>query len=210
MKSGLCINYTALKGGECTIHNQSMMAAALLVRTAEHTNDKDFLNLAQEAMKFSCTSQLPDGAWYYGEDPMFHWIDNFHTGYNLDSLKWYMDYTGDRSYESHLRQGFEYYISHFFEDNGRPKYYHNRAFPIDSQCASQAIETLANFTDYHDSALALAEKVALWTIDTMQDEKGFFYYRQYPGGIKAKTPMLHWAQATTYKALAVLYSKGLD
>jgi hypothetical protein len=38
----------------------------------------------------------------------------------------------------------------------------------------------------------------------MQDPDGHFYYRIYPGGIKAKTPMLHWAQATMYKALANL------
>ena len=41
----------------------------------------------------------------------------------------------------------------------------------------------------------------------MQDEKGFFYYRQYPLGLKAKTPMLHWAQATTYRALALLLNR---
>jgi len=50
-------------------------------------------------------------------------------------------------------------------------------------------------------------KVAQWTIDNMRDRKGYFYYRQYPAGIKAKTPMLHWAQATTYKALTLLLSK---
>jgi hypothetical protein len=40
----------------------------------------------------------------------------------------------------------------------------------------------------------------------MQDKDGHFYYRLYPL-IKAKTPMLHWAQATTYEALALLLSK---
>ena len=34
----------------------------------------------------------------------------------------------------------------------------------------------------------------------MQDPSGYFYYRQYPLGIKAKTPMLHWAQAVMYTA----------
>jgi rhamnogalacturonyl hydrolase YesR len=205
--SGLCINYTALNNGDCTIHNQSMNAAALLARTVKYTNNKDYVKLAQEAMKYSCTRQLPDGSWYYGENAMNHWIDNFHTGYNLDSLKCYIDNSGDRSYEENLRRGFEYYINHFFEENGRPKYYHNRAYPIDSQCISQAIETLANFSGYYPSALPLALKVTDWTIENMQDKKGYFYYRQYPGRIKAKTPMLHWAQATTYKALSLLLSK---
>jgi rhamnogalacturonyl hydrolase YesR len=135
---------------------------------------------------------------------MYHWIDNFHTGYNLDSLKCYLENTEDKTYEDNLRRGFEFYIRHFFEETGRPKYYHNRTYPVDSQCASQAIETLAKLSDYHTQALPLAIKVANWTIDHMQDKRGYFYYRQYPL-MKAKTPMLHWAQATTYKGLSLLY-----
>ena len=38
----------------------------------------------------------------------------------------------------------------------------------------------------------------------MQDSAGFFYYRQYPL-IKARTPMLHWGQATMFKGLAELF-----
>ncbi len=204
--SGCCLNYYPTEKEGSTIHNHSMMAAALLARTAKHTGAAEYVHLAKEAMKYSCTRQLPDGAWYYGEDPKYHWIDNFHTGYNLDSLRMYMGSTNDRSYEDHLRRGFRFFIENFIDENGRPKYYHNRAYPVDSQCISQAIETLANFADYDGSALELGQKVAKWTIENMQDREGYFYYRQYPL-IKAKTPMLHWAQATTYKALTLLMSK---
>ena len=106
-----------------------------------------------------------------------------------------------------LKSGLDFYKKNLFEDTGRPKYYHNRVYPVDSQCASQAIETLANFSKIDNSALPIAIKVANWTIDNMQDKDGYFYYRQYPLGIKARTPMLHWAQATTYKALSLLLSK---
>lgn len=203
--SGICIHYTALQGGDCTIHNQSMMAAAILARTAKHTSNQEYLALAHEAMKYSCTRQLPDGAWYYGEDPKYHWIDNFHTGYNLDSLKFYIESTGDKTYEDKLIRGVKFLKTNFFEKDGTPKYYHNRTYPIDSQCASQAIETLAGFSGHDEETFQLAVKVANWWSDHMQDKEGFFYYRQYPL-MKAKTPMLHWAQATMYKALTVLLS----
>jgi rhamnogalacturonyl hydrolase YesR len=183
-----------------------MMAAALLAKTAKHTGNKEYSHAAREVMKYSCTRQRSDGAWNYGEEPMFHWIDNFHTGYNLDSLKTYMESTNDGTYEDNLRRGFTFYKDNFIEENGRPKYYHNRAYPIDSQCISQAIETLANFAEYDQSSLQLALKVARWAIDNMQDKDGYFYYRRYPI-VKAKTPMLHWAQATTYKALVLLLTK---
>lgn len=203
--SGFCLGYHNLDR-DSTIHNSNMVGAAVLARTAKHTGNQEYLKVAKGAMIYSCTRQLPNGAWLYGEDPMNHWIDNFHTGYNLDALKCYLEYSGDNEYESILKKGLDFYKNNFFEQNGRPKYYHNRAFPIDSQCISQAIDTLSNFADVDEGSLKLAQKVANWTIQNMQDSDGFFYYRQYPLGIKAKAPMLHWAQSTTYKALISLLS----
>jgi hypothetical protein len=40
----------------------------------------------------------------------------------------------------------------------------------------------------------------------MQDTDGHFYYRLYPI-MKARTPMLHWAQATIFRGLAVLLAR---
>ena len=201
---GTCISYFADR--QSSVHNSNMLGAAILARAGTILSDNKYIDVASQAMKYSCSRQLPDGAWYYGEDPKYHWIDNFHSGYNLDSLKCYVESTNDKSYENNLRRGLEYFKKTFFEESGRPKYYHNRVYPVDSQCASQAIETLAKFSDYDAASLALGLKVSKWTIENMQDREGYFYYRQYPF-IKAKTPMLHWAQATTYKALTVLLSK---
>jgi hypothetical protein len=202
--SGACISYQADR--QSSIHNSNMLGASMLARTAKLTGDSKYLKIAAEAMLYSCSRQLPDGAWYYGEQDNNHWIDNFHTGYNLDSLKCYIDNTGDKSFDDNLRRGFKYFTSTFFEASGRPKYYHNRVYPVDSQCASQAIETLANFAEYDETSLPLGIKVAKWTIENMQDRDGHFYYRQYPL-MKAKAPMLHWAQATTYKGLTLLLCK---
>ena len=201
---GTCISYLAIK--QSSIHNSTMMGAAMLARTAKFTENTDFRQLASKAMEYSCARQLPNGAWYYGEAENQHWIDNFHTGYNLDSLKCFIESMGDRSYEQNLKKGFQFFIDTFFDPNGRPKYYHDRAYPIDIQCASQAITTLASFSDDHRSSLEMAKKVAGWTIENMQDPSGYFYYRVYPL-IKAKTPMLHWGQATMYKGLTLLLSQ---
>lgn len=203
--TGTCISYHALEQG--SIHNSNMLGAAMLARTARYTGHGEYLAVAKEAMKYSCSRQRPDGSWWYAEYPDHHWIDNFHTGYNLDSLKCYIEHSDDKTYLLQLKKGFQFFTENFFEPSGRPKYYHNRTYPVDSQCAAQAIETLASFSDRETGALELAVKVALWTIKNMQDPAGFFYYRQYPLLIKAKTPMLHWAQATTYRALALLLSK---
>ena len=183
-----------------------MAGGAILARTAKYTGNQEFLGVAQEAMRYSCTRQLPDGAWNYGEDPKYHWIDNFHTGYNLDALKCYIDHTGDRSYEEKMKKGFEFFKNNFIEPNGRPKYYHDKIYPIDSQCAAQTIETLANFSDNNEAALNLGLKVADWTLENMQDREGYFYFRKYPF-VTLKVPMIHWAQATTFRALSLLLLK---
>jgi rhamnogalacturonyl hydrolase YesR len=196
--SGACISYLAYM--QSSIHNSNMLGAAMIARTAKFTGNDEYFKVARDAMTYSCSRQLSNGAWYYGEDAKNQWIDNFHTGYNLDSLKCYRECSKDDEFDNNLELGFNYY------KKTRPKYYHNRTYPVDSQCASQAIETLAMFTDYDESSLELALKVANWTIDNMQHKDGYFYYRQYPF-IKAKTPMLHWAQATMYRGLTLLLSK---
>ena len=157
-------------------------------------------------MMYSCSRQNPDGSWFYGESPKYHWIDNFHTGYNLDSLKRYIYSTGDSDFNDNLSRGFAYFKNHFVEADGKPKYYHNQAYPIDIQCAAQAIDTLSFFSDEDSEALALAGKVADWTIDHMQARDGHFYYRDMGWRIN-KTPMFHWGQATMFKALAHLAAK---
>lgn len=201
---GSCISYLAHV--QSSIHNSNMLGAAMLARTAKHTGNKVFLEVARSAMEYSCTRQLADGGWWYAENPKYHWVDNFHSGYNLDTLKSYIDNTGDETYRDNLRRGLDYYKTHFFEKDGCPKYYRDRCYPIDSQCAGQAIETLATFSDKDPECLDLSIKVARWTIDNMQDPKGYFYYRIYPM-IKAKTPMFHWAQGTIYKGLSVLENR---
>ena len=201
---GDCISYMA--DVQSSIHNSNMLGATMLAQTARHTGNPEYLSVARSAMEYSCSRQLPDGSWWYGEDPKYHWIDNFHTGYNLDSLASYVKTSGDEQWRGHLKRGLEFFKANFFEADGCPKYYHNRKYPVDSQCAAQAIDTLALFADEDPACLDLSLKVARWTISNMQHSDGHFYYRQYPL-MKAKTPMLHWAQATTFKGLAMLHEK---
>lgn len=202
--SGSCLSYVMLK--QSSIHNSNMLGAALLGRVGSLTGESRFTEVARDAMLYSVSRQNPDGSWWYGEDPKYHWIDNFHTGYNLDSLKRYADATGDRSFDLPMQRGFDYLKANFFEACGRPKYYHNKTMPIDIQCAAQAIDTLAFFSEGDAQARELSVKVALWTIDHLQDPDGHFYYRDL-GWIVNRTPMLHWGQGTMAKALAHLLGK---
>ena len=170
--TGTCLSYVPF--AQSSIHNSNMLGAAMLASTWKHTQETELLDVARSAMQYSCSRQRDDGSWWYGEDPKYHWIDNFHTGYNLDSLKRYIDSTGDESFRDHFERGLSYFRDVFFEPDGKPRYYHDKTYPVDIQCAAQAIETLAFCSDTDSSCLRLSRKVAEWTIDNMQDRQGLF------------------------------------
>ena len=117
--SGTCLSYHNL--AQESIHNANMLGAAMLARTWKHTGDPELRDVAAEAMRYSCTRQLPDGSWWYGEEDKYHWIDSFHTGYNLDSLKHFIESTGDETYRAAMSRGLEYFMANFFLDDGCPK-----------------------------------------------------------------------------------------
>jgi hypothetical protein len=199
--TGSCLSYVAFK--QSSIHNSNAMGAAFLARLGASTGSLDARASSQEAMTYTCARQRADGGWYYAEQPKYHWIDNFHTGYNLCALKTYRDALKDRSFDKQLERGLQYFKTHFFEPDGRPRYFHDRTSPVDIQCAAQAIETLARLSAHDEGCLPLAVKVADWTVGNMQADDGHFFYRDL-GWMKVKTPMMHWGQATMVKALAVL------
>ena len=198
---GACLSYLADR--QISVHNANMLGASLLARVARQTANHEWLAVARSAMEYSCSRQRSDGSWWYAEEPKFHWIDNFHSGYNLDSLWYYIDATRDEDFRPHLTRGLGFFKRHFIEESGRPKYYHARTYPVDIQCAAQAIDTLSLLAGLDPDCVELATRVAAWTVRNMQDTSGHFYYRRYPF-VRARTPMLHWGQATMFKALAHL------
>jgi hypothetical protein len=203
-RQGLCLSYVAFH--QVSIHNSNMLGGALLARVGRAAARADFLALAREAMLYSCSRQNADGAWYYGESPKYHWIDNFHTGYNLDSLRRYQQGSGNSEFAPQLTLGFAYFRDTFFEPDGRPRYMHDRVMPTDIQCAAQSIDTLVYFSDLDPRALQLACRTAAWTILHMQSPHGHFYYRDL-GWKMIETPMFHWGQGTMFKALAHLFGR---
>lgn len=205
--TGSCLSYVAYR--QSSIHNSNVMGGAFLSRLSSFTQNKTLLRVARAAMRYTCERQRTDGSWHYAEEPKYHWIDSFHTGYNLSALKVYRDATKDESFDRCIETGLRFYKSHFFETDGCPKYFHDKLYPIDIQCAAQAIDTLASYGEYDSDCMELAKKVAIWTSDNMQGEDGHFYYRDV-GWKKVTTPMLHWGQGTMIKALSTLMSKFPD
>jgi hypothetical protein len=201
-QEGVCISY--IPGKDSRVHNANTLGASLLARTYSYARNPIYLELATKAMQYTACHQRSDSSWYYAEKGG-RWVDSFHTAYVLDCFKYYAEGTGDHGFDTKLMAGYEYWKKTFFLLDGTPKYYDYKTLPLDIQCSSQAIDTLVFFHDLDPENLALAAKIAQWTITNMQDASGYFYYRRYSSWLVNKTPTLHWGQATMLSALAGLY-----
>jgi hypothetical protein len=185
------------------IHNANLLGAALLARVAKHSGRKKFSDLALKVARWSASKQRADGSWPYGERPRQQWIDNFHTGYNLSGLRVLGECAGTSEFESRVRRGFAFYREHFFLDDGTPRYYHDKTYPIDVHCVAQSIITLIEFKHLDPDNLRLARSVYDWAMSRMHDERGFFYYRVLPW-CTIQTSYMRWSQAWMFLALATL------
>ena len=197
-KNGFLFSYSPLPGND-TVFNASLLGSKLLACCYHYTGDEELKRLAEASVKACCEAQSEDGSWVYGMLPVQSWIDSFHTGYNLDALITYEEMTGDITYHSNIEKGFEFYIKSFFEPDGCPKYYHDRKYPIDIHCPGQlfvTLERLHKFDEYH----ILAENVLNWTVEHMQDKKGYFYY-QLKQGMNSKIPYMRWSNAFMFNVL---------
>jgi hypothetical protein len=198
---GLLLRY--YPKADVLVHNSSMIGASLLARVNSIAANPHYREISEQTIQYTLHHQTEEGAWNYGVGKKWAWIDSFHTGYVLEALAIFIRCTGAKKYESALEKGYRYFIKTFFLQDGTPRYYAQKTLPIDIQCASQAIQTLVNLRNLHPDSVATALRVTNWTIENMQDDTGYFYYRKYPL-ITNKTPTLHWGQATMFAALALI------
>jgi len=189
------------------VHNANFLGAALLCRLYKLSGDKNFLELALKVVRYSASKQNENGSWDYGEGAAQRWVDNFHTGYNLCALRSIQQTTETSEFEVHIRRGFEFYKNHFFRENGAPKYFYNRTFPIDIHSVAQSIITLLTFRDLDENNVFIAHAVFNWAMNNMLNSNGHYYYQKLPH-YTIKIPYMRWSQAWMLLALSTLLEEG--
>ncbi len=205
-KNNFAFSYSPLD--KSVVFNASLLGSRLLSRVYSFTNEKELVEAAKRSVAYCCHYQRPDGSWGYGTLPFHQWVDNFHTGYNLECISDYMKFSGDNVYLNNVNQGFGYYINTFFTKEGIPKYYNNSIYPIDVHAPAQLVITLAKLNRFYEHKDIL-DKVLSWTIKNMQSDKGFFYY-QVNKYFSSKIPYMRWAQAWMFYALSTYLKPQSD
>jgi hypothetical protein len=203
--SGDCFSYTPLDHSR--VHNVNLLAAEFLARTFAKTGIDEYRVAAERAVRFTVEKQRRDGSWFYGEAESQAWIDSFHTGFVLVSLKNLIEYLGRASeWRAALDRGYQFYEKRFFLADGRPGYYHDRLYPHDVHSAAQGVITFVELTDLMPNAKSMASRVVRWAIKELQDPAGFFYFQKH-SLYTNKTPYIRWAQAWMLYALSLYLSR---
>lgn len=192
-----------LPGLQSRTHNANFLAAALLCRVGHLSGEERFFEPAMRVARYSASRQQDDGSWAYGEGAAQGWADNFHTGFNLCALRSISMDAGTTEFDIRIKKGLEFYRNHFFLEDGAPRYFHNRTYPIDIHSVAQSIITLLAFRDADGRNARLAENVFRWAMTHMWDDSGYFYYRVLPFG-RNKISYMRWSQAWMLLALSVL------
>lgn len=197
-RGGYTLSYSPLD--KTQVFNAGLLGAKTLALIYEHTNEEYLLDEAKKIVSYVCSKQNQDGSWAYGTLPFHQWIDNFHTGYNLECIYIYQKISGDISFQENIDIGLDYYLNNFFTEEGISKYYNDKTFPVDIHAPAQLLVTLAKM-DILEEHKRLAKKVIRWTINNMQSKQGYFYY-QKRRFLSSKIPYIRWAQSWMFYALS--------
>jgi len=190
-----CFSYSP--NDKQVVFNATMKGARLLAQAYHICKEKSLLDLAEKTVRFVVNHQKSDGSWSYSLGDARTWVDNFHTAYVLDCLDEYIKLSSNKNFEINFKKGIDFYVNNFFENDGKPKYFNNKTYPVDSTSAAQSIITLTMI-----GRKDLAEKVLLWFIYNMQSNKGYFYYQKHKF-YKNKISYIRWSN--TYILLALSY-----
>ncbi|HNW56136.1 MAG TPA: delta-aminolevulinic acid dehydratase [Bacteroidales bacterium] len=182
------------------VYNASLLGSRLLSRVYSFTHEEELISAAKKSVVFCCDNQQNDGSWTYGKYDFHSWIDNFHTGYNLECIAEYIKYSGETDFKSNLERGFEYYINNFFSEDGIPKYYNNSIYPIDIHIPAQLVITASRLNKFSECQVVI-QKVIYWTIANMQSKKGYFYFQKNKF-FTSKISYMRWAQAWMFYGLS--------
>jgi hypothetical protein len=193
-KERLCFSYTPID--RYFVHNANLLGASLLIRLYKYRPESVIRDTALKALRYTMECQRADGSWFYSEKPGAHRIDSFHTGFNLQCLDWFLKEGYGQEYMGAFKKGCSFYAENFFLDDGTPKYYHNRIYPVDIHSPAQA----AVFFSQTGLYPKLNNRIVNWMIDNMQGKNGAFYFQKTPLYTNS-IPYMRWNQAWAFHAL---------
>lgn len=204
---GICFSYSP--GDATRVYNASLFGARILAQAAPHagTLGTDWRDLARRAVDWVMARQGTDGSWIYGEADHWRWIDNLHTGFNLETIARIGALLETPAWDAGLERGLAFYRGHLFDPDGTPHYYTNSRYPLDPHSFAQGTLTFLRMQRFDPEGRAFAGRILARGIAELWDERrgGFMFqkHRRY----RQRTIHMRWSQAWMFRALCA-YLKG--
>lgn len=203
-KENLCFRYIPEKDAE--VHNANLLAASFLSTITKYFPSGEIKNKIKKSLNFSVSDIDEKGSWAYGTKSFHRWVDNFHTAFNLESLINIRDNLDLSELNDTIEKVLDYYLKNLFTQEGLPKYYNNKLFPIDIHVIAEVMVVLNKIKisklKYDENKLNQIENQMTKLAMEFQDKKGYFYYQKQKNYWN-KIPYIRWAQAWMFYALSL-------
>ena len=191
----LCRSYDLHSGWK--VINVNAFIAAYLAKLYTVTKNETYKEVAEKTMRWVIDTRTPDCAWYYTDPPEASriTIDNYHTGFVLDSIQEYLEVFENSEYQRVWQQGLDYYQKNLFLSDGTPKWMYNKPTPHDIHGSAQGIITFSKAAAIESEQMGQAAKILNWTLENMYDARqARFYYQKTPRWTRRFT-LMRWSQA---------------
>jgi rhamnogalacturonyl hydrolase YesR len=190
-----CFSYTPID--ELIVHNANLLGASVLIRLNGYEAHADSEAAALASLGYSMSCQREDGSWWYADTDYQQWIDSFHTGFNLQCIRYFLDLGKATEFQQAYDRGVKYYAETFFLEDGTAKYFHDRTLPEDIHSYAQAIVFFSTMgEDYQGLTTRVAEKM----LRDFRSPKGYFYFQKRKGK-PISIPYMRWAQSWAFHGL---------
>lgn len=194
-RDSFCFSYTPVD--QLIVHNANLLGASLLIRLHAHDASDELASTSLASLRYSMDRQRADGSWWYADTDYQQWIDSFHTGFNLQSIKYFLDEGFVPQYHDAYERGVQYYAERFFQEDGTARYFHDRDLPLDIHSFAQAIVFFSRLGDAYES---LTDRVLQRMIELFYDPRGYFYFQQRRRR-PIRIPYMRWSQSWAFHAL---------
>jgi len=191
-----CFSYTPVDTE--AVHNANLLGASILARLMGYGNGHSLESVVLASVAYSMRSQRPDGSWFYADTDIQSWIDSFHTGFNLQAIRYVLDTGLAPQWRAAYEKGVRYYAERFFLGDGTPKYYQDRVYPVDIHAPAQAISFFCQEQEVYQD---LTDRIVAWVLANLYSGKGFFYFRKGKF-LTNRISYMRWSQAWAFHALS--------
>ncbi len=199
--AGVCFSYSP--GDRTRVYNASLFAARLLAQAAPLVPAcaAVWRDLAARALDYVAARQRPDGAWLYGEADHWRWIDNLHTGFNLETMARTAELLGRDDWDAAIVRGLTYYRRALFLPDGTPRYYSHRIHPLDPHSFAQGAITFLRLERFDRNGPTMARRILERAVELLWDDQRGGFIFQVQRRYRQRQIHLRWSQAWMYKAL---------